>query len=356
MTELTILDRAEQALAFTETRDKLTELATQSHRIVAITNAAGYQECHAARMTLKSMRIEIEKRGKLAREDSTKFSKAVIAKESELIGLIEPEEKRLTALQDEVDRQKEIEKKAKEEAERQRVAAINARFEAMKSLPLRAVNATVSDIDSIIADAESVDPLTFPEDLQAACVYEKRVVIASLRAAKDRRIAQDAEEVRIQAEREELARLRAETEAMRAAEEARQRREREEAAQRAEEEARAERERLAANERAARAEREAMEQAEREERLRVQAEEDRLRAEKEAALEQERRDLEVERAALAKRKAAEAKAAKDRAIANASLQEAVTEALALLQATQPEHVATLKLAAAVEREGWKVAA
>lgn len=213
---LTIPQQAEQALKFAETRDKLLSLAAESGRITEITNTAGYQECHARRMVLKSTRIEIQKTGKDARDDAVKYQKAIIAKEKELIDIIEPEERRLQDLQDAVDQAKEREKQAKEQAERDRVAAINDRFVELRGLPLKAVNAAADDILLVIEEAEAVDPETFPEDMRPAAVYEKRLAITALRAALDRRIAEDAEAVKIQAEREELERLRAEADAVRA--------------------------------------------------------------------------------------------------------------------------------------------
>lgn len=47
------------------------------------------------RIALKNVRVRIEKRGKELRADALTFQKAVIAKEKELVGIIEPEENRL---------------------------------------------------------------------------------------------------------------------------------------------------------------------------------------------------------------------------------------------------------------------
>lgn len=52
-----------------------------------------------ARKDLKKTRVTIEKTGKVMRDDANKFAKAVIAKEKELIGIIEPEELRLAGLE-----------------------------------------------------------------------------------------------------------------------------------------------------------------------------------------------------------------------------------------------------------------
>jgi hypothetical protein len=53
-----------------------------------------------ARKDLKKTRVTIEKTGKAMRDDANKFAKAVIAKEHELIDIIEPEEIRLEKLEE----------------------------------------------------------------------------------------------------------------------------------------------------------------------------------------------------------------------------------------------------------------
>lgn len=53
------------------------------------------------RIALKKARVKIEKRGKELREEATAFNRKVIAKEKELIGIIEPEEERLAAIEQE---------------------------------------------------------------------------------------------------------------------------------------------------------------------------------------------------------------------------------------------------------------
>ena len=123
-TALTIAERATRALGLLTIEADLIALAERSKSIVAITNAAGYDQCHAARIALKNQRVEIARRGKMARDDATQFSKAVIAEEKRLIGFIEPEEDRLQALQDAHDAAIEAEKQAKIAAELARVQKI----------------------------------------------------------------------------------------------------------------------------------------------------------------------------------------------------------------------------------------
>ena len=110
--------RAAQLLSFDETKAELTALAKSSERITQITNKAGREECHSSLMLLKSRRIDIEKRGKEARDDANKFAKAVIAKEKELIAFIGPEEERLQLLRDQWDTAIEVARLEKLEAER----------------------------------------------------------------------------------------------------------------------------------------------------------------------------------------------------------------------------------------------
>jgi hypothetical protein len=134
--ELTMPQRVAVLLRSAEREATLKEMAGKSVTITTITNLAGYQQCHAARMVLKNQRIIIEKDGKAARDEANKFRAAVIAEEARLIGLIDPEESRLQAIQDAWDNEQKRIKEAKEEAERQRVAGIQARITRITNSPV----------------------------------------------------------------------------------------------------------------------------------------------------------------------------------------------------------------------------
>jgi len=60
-----------------------------------------------ARLNIRDARIAITKTGKTLREDALKFQKAVIAKEKELVAIIEPEENRLAELEESAEKEKE---------------------------------------------------------------------------------------------------------------------------------------------------------------------------------------------------------------------------------------------------------
>lgn len=385
-TELTVIERASAVISFDETKAALLPLVEASARIVSITNGAGYSEAQSARMKLKNTRVEIEKRGKAAREDATAFSKAVIAKEKELVGVIAPEEDRLQSLQDEWDAAIAREKAAKAEAERLRVLNIRLAIDKIRAWPLQAVGATAAQIELLIGDAGEAldfDPQEFEVEAKRAqqeslerlkCAHAAAVAEEHRREAF--RIAKEAEDLRIAEERAELARLRAEQESRAAEERARMAAERE-AEERRQAEARAaqveadikaaaEREAIAAAERAkqaeelrmqraaeeqARAERMATEAAERKER-------ERIAAEAEAKRQEEERRIAAEREQLAREKAEQERAQRQREIDSATLYDAAIEAHALLTRLAPTSITTAKLGATLSRhaESMKAAA
>jgi hypothetical protein len=343
---------------YSATESALAELRGKYAAVVYdVTTTKGMTEAKAARAELRTLRVNLEAKRKEIKAPALKRCNE-----------IDTEAKRITAelsaLEDPIDdtikaeeQRKEREKAERERLEQERITAINARFADIKALPLRAVNATVEEIDAVIAEAEAIDPTTFPDNLRSAAEFEQRIAIASLRAARDQRVAHDAEQKRIREERAELERLRAEQAAVQA--------ERDRLAQEEQARAVAERQRL---EEAARAERDAAERAAREardaEQARIDAERAERRraedAEREAAAEklrQEQAAAAAERARFEAEQVAARKAAREAEIASATLLSAASDALAFLRANGHEHeTVTLKLAAAINREPQQKAA
>ncbi len=377
MNQLTVIERASSVLKFDETKAALLPLVEASARIVSITNGAGYQEAQSARMKLRNTRVEIEKRGKAAREDATAFSKAVIAKEKELVGVISPEEDRLQSLQDEWDTAIARERAAKAETERLRVFAIRQHIDAIRAMPLRAVgvaSATIAELLQSVSEPLTFDAQEFTAEARSAQADAVAALTAALDAAKadDARREQDrkdreAEARRIAEERAELARLRAEQVSRAAEERARLTAEREAEEKRqldallarieADNKAAAEREAVAAAERAKQAEelrmqRAAEEQA-RAERMAVEAAERAVRKKADDDLrEMQRKEqaaIDARIAELAAQKAEQERIARQREIDSATLYDAATEALALLTDLAPLHITTAKLGAALSR-------
>lgn len=302
-TALTVQQRASVALGSSENEQRLIELAKQSVEITTITNPDGYQQCHSARMVLKNERIALEKAGKAAREDAQKFSKAVIAEEARLIGIIEVEEKRLQAIQSEWDALEE----AKRNAEKIRIETLQKRISDIADLPLTMTGRPSHEITVQIEIVREIDISTFDEFKEFA-LEARNKALAALTQLHAGAVAQEkaAEEERQRREEEqaELIRLRA-AEAKRKEED--DARAKAEAEQRAKDEAES-RARIEAEQAESRKRIEAEEKAAREARA---AEDARIAAER--AEEQAKQDaIERERKALADEEAARLKAEQDR--------------------------------------------
>ncbi len=243
--QLTITQRAVLALGQQERETELIALAAKTVDIKTITNRDGYLQVKAARIALKNERVDLEKRAKVARDDATKFSKAVIAEEKRLIGLVEPEESRLQSIEDVWDAAIEAEKERLIQEEMARVKLLQDRIDQLRNPIWTAASASSFLLERLL-ELEQVEIDASFEELEQQARDAKDAGLKRLVDLYDAALAREAEQEKLQAEREELARLRAED-----AERARVARE---AQAKADAEAKAERERLEA---AARQEREA---------------------------------------------------------------------------------------------------
>lgn len=220
-TELAPIERAAIALESSKTEQHLRELAVKFIDITEIQDANGYDQAHRAKMELKRARIAVERAGKDAREDATKFSKAVITEVSRLVGIVEPEE---TRIQSECDVWEEKQARIKAEAEaieRARVLAITERIAAIKAYVVLANNcrtsARVAELQVKLCDTEMTGFEEFEaEAVMALADTEAHLnrVLANIREqeyeAARIKAEQEAEAARLKAEREELDRQRAE--------------------------------------------------------------------------------------------------------------------------------------------------
>lgn len=226
------VERAIVALSFETVKAEVSKLATQYADITAISNKAGRDQAHAAAMTLKNRRVEIQRRAKEVREDAVAFQKAVIAKGDELAALIEPEEQRLLKLRDAWDAEQERIKREAAEAEQRRKQGHEAKIADIRSVVVDSSGKSALCLQNIISglEMEDVSEASFEEYAPVAS-RAKAETLDKLRAMKAEAEAREAEQARIKAEqeaeaqrlaaeREELARLRAEAEARRKEEEA----------------------------------------------------------------------------------------------------------------------------------------
>ena len=215
-TALTVVARAALALGSDKARTELAELVKKSANIVEVKNSAGREECHSAAMVLVRARTNIEKIGKAARDDATKFSKAVIAEEKALIYITQPEEDRLLGLRDAWDAARAAEKAEAERIERERVAAIHARIGRIKGFATLALECRTSAKVEELIERLMAEPTEGFEEFAEEAATARGLTLARMKEISDAKFADEQERARIaaeqEAERQRLAAERAELE------------------------------------------------------------------------------------------------------------------------------------------------
>jgi hypothetical protein len=212
-TELAPIERAAIALESSKTEQHLMALATKHQSITVVKDKAGREQAHGAYIEVMRARTAVEKASKDAREDATKFSKAVIAEAARLVAIVEPEEARLKEARDAWDAEQARIKAEAEARERARVLAITERIAAIKAYVVLANNcrtsARVAELQVKLCDTE----MTGFEEFEAEAAQAFLDATEHLSAVLADRLAQEAEAARIKAEQEaEAARLKAERE------------------------------------------------------------------------------------------------------------------------------------------------
>lgn len=219
ITTLPPADRAALVLNSTKTEADLKQLATSLKAITLVNSPAGREQAHAMAMTATKARTTIEKAGKAARDDATKFSKAVIEEQDRLISIVEPEEKRVKGLRDAWDAAEAARKEAEAQKERDRIAAHQAVIERIKSLPGLAREARTSamalqmleklcaiDIKGLEEFGEAANAAKIAADEQINDIIEAKQAAeaeqARIKAEQEAEAARLAEQARIQAEQQ----------------------------------------------------------------------------------------------------------------------------------------------------------
>ena len=223
--------RAALALNTTETEKHLRELATKHNSLVAINDKNGREQAHGAAMELKRARTHIQAVAKEARDDANKFSKAVIAEEQRLVGIILNEEERLFKIRDAWDAEQERIRQEKVLAEQRRMERINAAIASIAAIPNNLTNAKADVIAAAIAELEAVSVVEeFYEEFTPKAVHVRAEALEAMnklyaaaveRELEAQRLAEEQariaeENARLAAERAELERQRQELEAERA--------------------------------------------------------------------------------------------------------------------------------------------
>ncbi len=296
-----------QIAEYSTTDAALAELRTRyADMVYTVETPFGMARAKEARAELRGLRVDLEK-----------TRKQIKAPALERCRLIDDEAKRITselsALEDPIDAQIkkredeiEAEKARKAEAERQRVAAVRERIDAIKDAPRLAVGKTFAELQRAIVSVEQADIADLEEMEQIEARVARLTAVKALREMIADAEARAAEAERLAAERAALEAQQAEL--------------------RREQEAMAEQKRQQA---------------------------DAERAAREAQEARERAEAQAKAAEAAKAAAAE----RARQIREATLHGAATEAHALLcELGQADHITTEKLAAALGREQIKEAA
>ena len=340
---------------YNETAVALADLKTRYAAVVFdVSTGKGMTQAKEARAELRGYRLALEAKRKEIKEPALTRCREIDSEAKRITAELESMESPIDATIKAEEQRKEREKAEREAAEAERVRVQTEWFDAVKAMPFAAMGRTVAEIEAIEAKVAALNPDSLniiAGDMKAAAAFTIRNAIAQLRAARDARQADDGRQAQIDADLAELAKRREQDEAdQRAREEVayEQARIAQAAADARDREERAAREAEAARERAEREEAERARQAE------IAAERQKI-ADERAALEAQRVAEEKRQAAarakLEADKKAVAKAKRDAEIAGATLAAAASEAVALLRELgQGEHLVTLKLSAALNRE------
>lgn len=212
-TALTVVARAALALGSDKARTELAELVKKSANITEVKNPAGREECHSAAMALVRARTNIEKIGKAARDDATKFSKAVIAEEKALISITQPEEDRLLGLRNAWDEARAAEKAEAERIERERITKIHERIAAIRAYADAALQAKTAQAASELIERLMAESTEGFEEFEEEAASTRGLTLARMAEIRDTKAEEEAERQRLAAERAELARQQAEAKA-----------------------------------------------------------------------------------------------------------------------------------------------
>ena len=186
--ELTLPERAQQALSVEYTETKLKALAKKSTDLKEIKDDTDYELVKRSALDLVGVRTTIEKAGKVARDDANKFSKAVIAEEKRLLAIITPEEDRLKALRKEVDDRKKLEEEEAIQKEEDRIRLIELKINGLMLMTEGLLGADAATLQERLTRVASMDITEeeYDEFCEPAALAKDKAEDVLGRALKDR--------------------------------------------------------------------------------------------------------------------------------------------------------------------------
>jgi hypothetical protein len=190
-------------------------------KVKGLDDADGFKAVHSARIVVKGLRVDVEKRRKELKADALSWGKKVDSEAKRIFSKIEPIETHLTNEEEKITKEKERIAAEKAKREECRVNLIRERIEFIRSVPNKITLSTRADeirriIESFIGTIKEEIYQEFTATAKAA--YAESV--AKIEAALSARVQFEAEEVERQAESARLAKERAELERQRAEENA----------------------------------------------------------------------------------------------------------------------------------------
>lgn len=169
-------------------------------KITDVDDKKQFDAVHEARMEVRTLRIDVEKKRKELKADALEFGKLVDSSAKKITGMIEPIEEHLQQQEDIVTAEKE---RRKREAEEKRQAVLQSRVD-----QLTAVGGACSIVLlGGMTDSEFSEVLSKATAEHAAKVEADRIA-AEARAAEEKRLAE--ERAKLEAERKEQERIAAE--------------------------------------------------------------------------------------------------------------------------------------------------
>lgn len=202
--------RAIAALGLTHQEKELVSLAAATAHIVTITNDDGYKQVDSARKALKRTRLEIQKTGDETIEDAKRVVKLADAELTRLVGIIETEEDRLNTLQDARDTEVEKQRQAEIDREVARQAALEERIVELRGNQTLLPTSGSALLAEHISDLQAIPVDESFEEYRERAAAAKAEGLIRLRTLHTAAIAHEAEQKKIEEDRAELARLKAE--------------------------------------------------------------------------------------------------------------------------------------------------
>lgn len=193
---------------FNPKKAELTTLADSFRglTIAGIEDKEGYERVHKAQMKLREVRVDIEKKGKAAREDALAYQKAVIALEKDLIAITEPVESALKAEKERIDAEKERIKKEAEEKEAARVQALVDKLAAVGFVanPFGIATMDAATFEALLA--EKTEAFRISEEARLAAEAKAKADAEELEKLRSEKAAMEEEKRKIEEEKAKIQR------------------------------------------------------------------------------------------------------------------------------------------------------